>query len=161
MFVCPIHLYIPQGCTHPPYVPILLCASVCSQRLLHVVGVVRGPLHVGHFPYIPLYGGASPSVACPTKLLASLCISIFQGYWYVIWGFFPSVGVWGVPHLLGMLGGISTWDVHMLILVHFCSSLCLTFLLQLWLLLLMLWWYLLACHWFHQWPWLLPWQDFQ
>ena len=43
MFVYPIHSYAPRG-VHPPYAPVLLCASVCSQRLLHVVGVVRGSL---------------------------------------------------------------------------------------------------------------------
>ena len=39
------------------------------------------------------------------------------------------LGFGGVPHLSGGSGGISTWDVHMLILIHFCSLLCLMFLL--------------------------------
>ena len=65
-----------------------------------------------------LYGGASHLVA-PTKLFASLCISMFQGYWYVIWGIFPFVQVGGCFPSIEVLGGISTCDVHMLILVHF------------------------------------------
>ena len=37
--------------------------------------------------------------------LASLCIGMFHGYLYVIWGFFPYVGGLGVfPHLLGVWG---------------------------------------------------------
>ena len=60
---------------------------------------------MAHFPYTSPVWGASPPVAPPTKLLTSLCISWFQGYWYVIWGIFPYCwGLGGVPHLLGVLG---------------------------------------------------------
>ena len=56
-------------------------------------------------------------------------------------GIFPSVGGLRVfPISWGFWGHISTCDVHMLILVNFCSALCLTFLLQLQLLLLQLRW---------------------
>ena len=61
---------------------------------------------------------------------------------------------------VGGFGGIRTWGVHMLLLVHSCSSLGLMFLLWLWLLLLQLWWCLLGCHLFYQWPWVLPWWGF-
>ena len=81
-----------------------------------------------------------------------ICMS--YGDFSLIWGF------GGVPPSLGGFGGISTWHVNMLILVQFCSSLCLMFVLQLLLLLLQLQWFLLACHQFHQWQWLLPWWGF-
>ena len=74
---------------------------------------------MGHFPYTYPCMGVPPLQLHPTKLLTSLCISRFQGYWYVIWGFFPSVGVWGVSSSIGGAGGISTWDIHMFILLHF------------------------------------------
>ena len=51
-------------------------------------------------------------------------------HWYVLGisvcyvGIFPSVE--GFGGVTPSIGGISTWDVHMLILVHFCSALCLT-----------------------------------
>ena len=38
MFVCPPYIYTPLGCTHTHMSPILFCASVCSQRLLLIVG---------------------------------------------------------------------------------------------------------------------------
>ena len=82
-----------------------------------LLGVVRAPLHVRHFPYTSPCMGVPPLQLHPTKLLTSLSISRFQGYWYVIWGFSPSVGVWGCSLSIGGAGGISTWDVHMLILV--------------------------------------------
>ena len=142
----------PQGCTYPHMSPILLCTSICSQRLLHVVGVVWGPLTYWTPPlHLSLYGGTSPLVYTPHSFVS------FPMYWYVLgisichMGIFPSCWCLGVlPHLLGVFGGISTWAIHMLILVHFCSSLYLTFLLWLQLLLLQLRWYLLACHYFHQ-----------
>ena len=40
----PIHSNAPRGVHTPHMSPILLCASVCSWRSLHVVGVVRGSL---------------------------------------------------------------------------------------------------------------------
>ena len=109
--VCtPPYVHMPPYICMPPGVyklPICLpysSSSVCSQRLLHFVGVVRGLLHVRHLLTPPLYGGASPYVY-PTHSLASLCISMFWGYLYVIWGIFPYVGDLGVfPNLLGFWG---------------------------------------------------------
>ena len=131
-FINPLYICMPTGVYTPP-ICSPYCASVCSQRLLHVVGGCKGP------PYMldtslthPPVWGASPSVCTPTPFFASLCISMFWGYQYVIWGFFPSVrGLEGVLPSVGGSGGISTWGAHVLILVHFCSSLCLMFLLQL------------------------------
>ena len=133
-FVCPLYIHIPQGVYTPPicspysYVHLYVLRGFCM-----LWGIVRDPHTCWTLPLLlPLYGGASPSVCTPTPFLASLCISMFWGYQYVIWGFFPSVrGLGGVPHLLGVLGGISTWDTHVLILVHFYSLFCLTFLLWL------------------------------
>ena len=117
MFVC-LH-----GCTHPHMSPILLCASVCSHRMLHVVGSHKGiPYVLGHFSYTTPVWGCLPFSCSPhTQLLASLCISMFWGYLYAMWGFFPFVrGFWGIPPLVGgSWGHISTCDAHMLILVHF------------------------------------------
>ena len=106
----PIHLYASRG-VHPPICSPYSCASVYSQRLLHVVGGCKG------LPYVldtsltpPLYVGAYPSVACPhTQLLASLCISMFWGYPYVMWAFSLLLGVWGCsPISWGFWGHIST-----------------------------------------------------
>ena len=120
--VSPTHSYAPRG-VHPHVSHILLCASVWSQRLLHVVGVIRGPLTCWSLPlHLPCMVMPLLPFTPPTHSLASLCIMclMFQGYLYVIWGFFPYVwGLGGVPPSVGGSGGISTWDVHMLIPVHF------------------------------------------
>ena len=152
LYLCmpPVHLYALRGVPpYDPHTPVHLYVLRCFCMLW---GVVRGPLTCWTLSlHLPLYGGTSPSVCTPTHSLTSLCISMFWGYWYVIWGFFPSVGGLGQCFpVVGGSGGISTWDAHVLILVHFCSSLCLTFLQWLQVLLLQLWWYLLSCHWFHQ-----------
>ena len=122
---CPLHLYtpyihIPPRVYIPPHVPILLCASVCSQRHLHVVGSCKGPFTCWTPPsHLPLYGGASPLFYTPTHLSASLCISMFWGYLYVIWGYFPYVGGLGVfPHLLGVLGHLHMGCPY----AHSCTS---------------------------------------
>ena len=57
----------------------------------------------------PPVWGCLPFSCTLTKLLASLCIGIFQGYWYAIWGFFPSVGFGGCSPSIGGSGGISKW----------------------------------------------------
>ena len=95
-FVHPHTFKHPQGCTHPYMFPILLCICMFSEASA-CCGVLQGAsLHLGHFPFTSPVWGAFPSVASLTKLLTSLCISRFKGYWYVIWGFIPPVGVWGV-----------------------------------------------------------------
>ena len=129
MFVHPHTFICPQGCTHTTTCPPYSCASVCSQRLLHIVGVVRGCLFVGHLYTSPCMGVPPIQLTPPTHSLASLCISMFWGYLYVIWGFFPYVGgLEGCSPISWGFRGISTWHVHMLILVHFCNLLCLIFL---------------------------------
>ena len=61
LYICmPPYVCMPPRGVHPLMCPILPCASVCSQRLLHVVGVVRVPLHVGHFPYTSPCMGSLP-----------------------------------------------------------------------------------------------------
>ena len=56
---------------------------------------------------------------------------MFWGYIYIChMQIFPYVWGLGVFPTCWGFGGISTWGVHMLILVHSCSSLCLMFLLQ-------------------------------
>ena len=162
----PLHSYAPctfvytLGVYTPPYVSILLCGSVCSHGLLHVVWGCKESLTYWTPPlHLSLYGGAT-HVYTPTHSLTSLCISMFWWCLHMIWGIFPLYwGFGGIPPILGVWG-ISTWGVHMPIPVHSCSFLCLTFLLWLQLLLLQLQWCLLGCHWFHQWPWLLPWWGF-
>ena len=60
----------------PPMSPIL-CASVCSGRLLHVVGGCKGPLHVGHLPYTSPCMGVPPHVLHPHSLVGfpvHLCV---------------------------------------------------------------------------------------
>ena len=103
----------------------------------------------------PLFGGASPLITPPTLHCWFPVHCYSQGYQYLIWAFSLLLkGFGGVPNPLGRFGGhISSSAVHMLILVLFCSALCLTFQPQLQLLPLQLQWYLLACH---QCQWLLP-----
>ena len=101
----PIHLYAPRGVhtTHvSPYSSVHLYVF---RGFCMLWGVVRGPIHVGHFPYTSPCMGVPPSIYTPTHLLASLCIGMFWGYLYVIWGFLPYVDGLGVlPHLLGFWG---------------------------------------------------------
>ena len=107
---------------HPPYVPHTLCAFVCSQRLLYVVGgCKRLPYVLRHFPYTTTVWGCLPFSCIPhTQLLASLCISMFQGYPYVMWLFFPSVRGFGdVPPI-----SRGFWGAHQhlyIFVVHYVS----------------------------------------
>ena len=127
-FVCLICSY--ASGVYTPTCPHTPCASVCYQRLLHVVGVVRGPLTCWTPPLHLPYMGCLPFSLPPHSFVG------FPVHWYVlgisvIWGFFPFVWGLGCSPICWGFGGISTWDVHMLILLHFCSSLCLMFLLWL------------------------------
>ena len=155
-------VHMPQGVYTPPYAPYS-SASVCSQRLCMLWGVVRGSPCVRTLPlHHPCMGVPPLHWHPPHSVVASLCIGMFWGYQYVLWAFSLLLRGLGLfPPSVGGFGGISIWDVHMLIHVYFCSALCLTFLLWLRLLLLCLQWYLLACHQSHQWQWVLPWQGFQ
>ena len=114
---------MPQWCT-PTYAPPYSCASVYSWRFGMLWGVVRAPFYVKTLPLHHPYWGASPSFAPPHSVVGSLCIGMFRGYQYVMWAFSLLLRGLGVfPISWGW--GISNWDVHMLILVHFCSALCL------------------------------------
>ena len=109
-FICPIHSYGPWGFRHPHMSPILLSASVCSERHLHVVGC-RGPLTCWipplHVEHLPQYGGSLPICLTPHSLVGfpvqkSAC---FRGYLHVIWGIFPSYcGLGGISPYVGGLG---------------------------------------------------------
>ena len=98
----PIHLYAPWG-SDTPICPPYSCASVCSQRLLHVVEGCRGPLHVGHLPYMldtsPCMGGASPYVTPPTHWLDFLMYLYVLGISTCDMGNIPLIlEVWGHQH---------------------------------------------------------------
>ena len=140
MFIHSLYIHTPPntfifllGVTHPHLSPYS-CASVCSQMLLHVVGGYKAPLHVGHPLYTPVWGCLPFRYTPSTHLLASPCIGMVWGYRFgdtsMLYGNISHMfGVWGCSPLLGVLG--CALGVHMHILVHSCSSLCLTFLLQL------------------------------
>ena len=132
----PVHSYTPhmfecsKGFRHPHVSPILLCASVCSHRLLHVVGACRGPLHVGHLPYmldtfpcmgVPPYMSYTPHsfVGFPVYLYVSGISACVMGNIALM------LGVWGVFPICWGLGASAPFDVHMLHLVPSCNSLCL------------------------------------
>ena len=89
-------------------------------------GVVRGPLHIGHLPYTSLYMGVPPLQFTPPLscwlpcALACLGISVcYMGNISLI------LGVWGVLHLLGVLGasahGVSICLFLYILVVHYVS----------------------------------------
>ena len=45
------------------------------------------PFVLGHLLTSPLFGGASPLFTPPHSVIGFLCISMFQGYQYVMWAF--------------------------------------------------------------------------
>ena len=144
LYICMPHMFIcPQGCTHPPYAPILFCTSVFLEAL-HVVGGGNGlPFGLGDLPYTTS-GGASPSITPHTQLLVP-CASVCFRDISMLCGHFPSVeGFGGVLHQLGGWGASALEMSTCSFLYIFCSALCLTLRLRLWLLLLQLQWYLLA-----------------
>ena len=123
----PVHLYTPRGSDTLHMSPILLCASVCSQRLLHVVGGCREPLT---YWTPPLYG-VPPHMSYNPPLIGWLpCASMFSGISTCDMGNIPlCLGFGGfVPPYVGGLGASAPLGVHMLHLVPSCSSLCVTYL---------------------------------
>ena len=126
----PICLYTARGvdtliCPHTP-----LCICILRGFCMLWV-VVRGPLHVGHLPYTSPCMEVPPHMSYTAPLnnwlpCASVC---FGGYLHVIWGIFPLCwGFGGVSPSVGGFRGISTWGVHMLLVVHSRSSLSLMYL---------------------------------
>ena len=83
-----IHLYAPRG-VHTPYMPpILFCASVCFWRLCIMWGVIMGfPLCWDTSLTPPLFGIPPLQLHPPHSVIGSQCISMFQGYQYVMWAF--------------------------------------------------------------------------
>ena len=91
-FCIPLYIHIPLRGVHPICSPYS-CASVCSQRCLHVVGGCKGPLYIGHFPYTsPCMGVPPRQFYIPAEVVG------FPVHWYVLGilvchrGIFPSVG---------------------------------------------------------------------
>ena len=85
---------------HSTYVPILLCASVCCEGFLHVVGGCRGPFKCLGTPtcWIPPHMSNNP----PNIGMFSCASVCFRGYLHVIWGIHASC--WGLgasAHLSG------------------------------------------------------------
>ena len=111
----PVHLYAPLYICTPPGVytpshmfPILLCASVCSQRLLHIVGGCKGlPYVLGHFPYTTPVWSASPLVAPPTLSWLPCALVSFGDICMSCMHFPLLLGYGGVPPLFGGSGGTS------------------------------------------------------
>ena len=102
----------PWGSDTPHMSPMLLSASVCSERHLHVVGVVGGPLHVGHLPYMldtfTNMVDASPYVLSPHTLVGFLVhLYVFWEYLHVIWGILPLCWGFGSSPICWGSGGIS------------------------------------------------------
>ena len=147
-FVCPLYVHTPPG-VYTPHMSPILGASVCSHRLLHFVGGCKEPPYMldTSFTPPPVWGCLPLGFHLPF-ICCLPCSSICFRNICMSYGDFPLMFVaWGgVPPSDGGFGSISTWDAHMLILVHSCSSLCLMFLLWLQLLLLQLQWCLLGCH---------------
>ena len=144
MFVCPHTFVYPWGFRHPHMSPILLSAPVCSERHLHVVGVVGGPLYVGLLLYMldtSPDGGCLPICLNPPLIGWIPCACVcFRVYLHVIWGIPSMLVVWGeFPYMLGvqgnqhlcqalMSGSTSIGCPFCFILYLSCSSLCLTYL---------------------------------
>ena len=104
MFVCPIHLYAPRVYT-PLYAPILFYASVFLELYMLWEGCNGLPFVLGHPPLHHPCLGCIPFITLPHLVIGSLCISMFQGYQYVMWAFpFCQEGFGGVSHQLGGWG---------------------------------------------------------
>ena len=147
------HIFVcPQGCTHPPWAPMLSVLLHGFGALYVVGGLFFCFMSIGaHHPYL----GVPPPYYPPHSFVGYLCIVILR-LSVLMWGPFPSIEGFGgcFPHHLGRFGGhISSLLFTCSFLYIFCSTLCLMSRQRLRLLLLQLLWYLLACH---QCQWLLP-----
>ena len=121
------HTFIPPGCTHSPTCPPYSSVHLYILRGFYMLwGVVRGPLTGWILPlHLPLLGVPSLQFTTPTHLLASLCMSMFWGYLYVILGFFPYVGGLGVFPICWGFGasahGVSICLFLYIFVVHYVS----------------------------------------
>ena len=173
----PIHSYAPWDANTPICPPYSSMHLYVLGGICMLLGVVGGPLHVGHLPYMldtsPIWGMPPHMSYTPTHWLAYLCICMFRWCLHVIWGIFPLLlGVWGAfPHILGVYGASSTCQalvsgstsigcplcfILYLFVVHYVSHIYHGYNYYYF----QLWWCLLVCHLFHQWPWPLPWWGF-
>ena len=153
-FVCPHMFVCLLGLDTPHMSIIFLYASVCSERHLHVVGVVGGPYMFETSLTCwtpPPYGGCLPICLTPPLIGWLPCASVCLGGYLHIYGEY-SPYVWGHLHICEALvpGSTSIGCPLCFILYLFCSSLFHTYLPWLQLLLLQLRWCLLVCHLFHQ-----------
>ena len=139
MFVHALYVHMPPRGVHSPYVPHTPVHLYVLRGFCILWGVVRASYMLDTSLTSPVWGCLPLYLPC-THSLASLCIGMFWGHLYVIWGIFPVCWGFGGDPIYWDFGGISTWNDHVLMLVHSCSSLCLTLLLWLQLLLLQLWW---------------------
>ena len=118
------------GYRHPHMPPLLLCICMFSEASA-CCGGCRGPLHVGHLPYML---DTSPCMQVPPICLTppligwlSLCICMFLGISACDTGNIPlMLGVWGVPPKDGGLGGdqhhwVSICFILYLLVVHYAS----------------------------------------
>ena len=126
MFVCLLYICMSQGCKppHVPHIPVHLYVF----RGFWMLGDCKGPPYMLNTSFTPPpVWGYLPFSLHPHSFVG------FPVHCYVLrislchMGIFPlCLGLGVFPHLLEVYGGISIWDVHMLILVHFCSLICLT-----------------------------------
>ena len=115
-FVCP------QGCTHPPYAPILVYASVWVWRLCMLWGVVMGsPLC---WDTLLTLGGASPLCTSYTQLLGVArvpCALVCFRDISMLYGHFPSVskGFGGVSPICWGMEGASALEMSICSFLYF------------------------------------------
>ena len=120
-FVCPLYVCMPLRGVHTPHIsPYSSVHLYVLRGFCMLWGVVRGLLHVRYILYTSPCMGVSPLMFIPTHPLASLCIGMFWGYLYVIWGIFPLCwGFWGCSPVFWGFGGISLF-LYILV-VHYVS----------------------------------------
>ena len=115
------------GCRHSHMFPILPCASVCSQRLLHVVGGCNGLLTCWTPPYTSPVWGCLPMSYTPNLLVGfPVHLYILGISAYDMGNISLMLGVWKVfPNLLGFLGasahGVSICFFLHILIVHYVS----------------------------------------
>ena len=105
VYTPPVHSYIPYIHMPPRGVHTPICSPYSSVHLYVLRGGCKEPPYMWDTSLTPPpVWGCLPFSCTPTKLLASLCISRFWGYWYVIWGFFLLLGFGGCSPSIGVQG---------------------------------------------------------